>query len=193
MLKTAFQFIRYDKPKSLGALFGVIISFSDWSADGYFYVPDRCHVAFGRRSAGGFVGRGQQNDQAQRDLSLSDALNLARQNQPTYRNYLVDEQLATKQAEATRLRMNPKVNGNVDGRGYPKRQTLVLPAFLLPGQTVPGRESTVIPQGTVYQLTASAELMQNVFDPTYHVDRQTDQLNQAPRHRSRDDPARQPV
>jgi outer membrane protein len=95
-------------------------------------------------------------------LSLKDAVKLAIERNPTFRNALVDEQISTEKANEAGTRYYPRLTGTLDGR-----YNTQLPTSIIPGRAFSERlgDSLIKTQfGTNWNMTAALDLTQPILD-----------------------------
>jgi|GEM_PF-6245816 len=93
-------------------------------------------------------------------LSLEQAVALAHQQRPDFRNYALDEQTAAQRTRQEQAAFRPQLNASADVRGNIQRQVIVLPGF------APGQGERALRSGQPYQLGAGLTLTQKLYDPT---------------------------
>ena len=96
-------------------------------------------------------------------LSLDEAINYAIKNQPSFQNYLVEQQIAAAKQLQSVSGYLPKITGSFD-----LRDNLRLPivALKFPNPLTGQNEDLKIQQGTHYQGTGSVDLTVPLIDPT---------------------------
>ncbi len=95
-------------------------------------------------------------------LSLKDAMKLAVERNPTFRNALVDEQISTEKANEAGTRYYPRLTGTLDGR-----YNTQLPTSIIPGRVFNERLGDTLLKtqfGTNWNMTAALDLTQPILD-----------------------------
>lgn len=102
--------------------------------------------------------------QEPRMLSLKEAVEYAKQNNPSLKNARIDEQIAHEKVKEVTSMGLPQISANVDYTGTPQIPTQVVPNFFQPGG--PPLEFQL---GVPHSLTAKAQLNQLIFDGTFFL------------------------
>lgn len=101
-------------------------------------------------------------------LTLDQAVDYAMQNRPDLKIATVQEKIAQNQTDIAKTALLPRVNGTVDGRDNLRLPTSMFPGKLLESATNPNPPAYVpLRIGTRYNLTASVDATQPLFDATY--------------------------
>jgi outer membrane protein TolC len=94
-------------------------------------------------------------------LSLDDAIKYAIDNQPQFRNYKLDREIADARKFESSTRYAPKVNGSVDLRDNLKLGEI---ALKFPNPVTGEQQDLRVKQGTTYSGTAGVDLNQPILD-----------------------------
>ena len=107
-------------------------------------------------------------------LSLDQAIALAKTSQGAYQNLALDEQVATQAARATRGLHRPQLGGAAEVRYNAIQPTSILPNFANPGSG----ERVAVRFGTKFQATAGCTFNQRLYDASALAQRRVDATNQ---------------
>ncbi|MFN8299659.1 MAG: TolC family protein [Chitinophagales bacterium] len=94
-------------------------------------------------------------------MSLSEAIDYALEHQPAYRNYKIDQQIASAKGLEAVSKYLPKLNGTVDFRDNLKLGQI---ALKFPNPVTGTEQDMKITQGTKYSGTAGVDLNQPLLD-----------------------------
>lgn len=94
-------------------------------------------------------------------MSLSEAIDYAVKNQPSFQNYRLDQQIVSAKKLESTSKYLPKLNGNYDMRDNLKLGQIVLK---FPNPVTNLEEERTIQQGTKYTATAGVDLVQPLLD-----------------------------
>lgn len=94
---------------------------------------------------GAFYGFSQEQPKT---LSLQQAIELAKQNQPAYKNYQLDISLATEQTRQQKSKLYPTVTGNIDLRNNLILQPIALSSKFLGAGNTSSDDFVLVTQGT---------------------------------------------
>ena len=107
-------------------------------------------------------------------LSLNQAIALAKTSQGAYQNLALDEQVAAQAARATRGLYRPQLGGAAEVRYNAIQPTSILPNFANPGSG----ERVAVRFGTKFQATAGLTFNQRLYDASALAQRRVDATNQ---------------
>ncbi len=100
-------------------------------------------------------------------LSLEQAVDYAMQNQPDVKIAVVQQRIAQNQTDIAKTALLLKVNGTVDGRDNLRLPTSMFPGKVLEANNPNAPQYLAVRAGTRYNLTASVDATQPLFDATY--------------------------
>src|SRR6185437_780209 len=100
-------------------------------------------------------------------LTLDQAVEYALQNRPDMKIAVVQEQIAKNQTDIAKTALLPRVNGTVDGRDNLRLPTSMFPGKILEPNNPNAPQYLPTKIGTRYNLTASVDATQPIFDATY--------------------------
>lgn len=95
-------------------------------------------------------------------LSLKDAVKLAVERNPTFRNALVDEQISTEKTNESGTRYYPRISGTIDGRYNTQLSTSIIPGRVFNERL--GDTLLKTQFGTNWNMTAALDLTQPILD-----------------------------
>ncbi|UYZ61776.1 TolC family protein [Hymenobacter weizhouensis] len=111
---------------------------------------------------------------APQELSLAQAIELAKTSQGTYRNLTLDQQIAAQASRATRGLYGPQLSGAAD-----LRYNAILPTNIIPNFANPASgERLAVRFGTKWQSSAGLTLNQRIYDAGALAQRRTDAVSE---------------